>query len=209
MRTILKAGVLLLLLLAAAGLGAQSTAGTLRCVGLYSETSDGQVSYRIAGGSWVVIKVGDTIPARAEIRVNVDRDWIEVRPSDNVNAVYEIDGSESGDVIRPVAAILKSKPKIVNFPKGSAGSPDPKYKDKLVVTQYLGRQIYITSDGDRRDIKYGDVLDNTGKVRIIAINNTLTLMKADRRVTTVVGPLNFDVEQVLKNENLYKYLNVQ
>ncbi|MGO8693679.1 MAG: hypothetical protein ACLQMF_08430 [Rectinemataceae bacterium] len=210
MRTIRRGGVLLLFLIAAAGLWAQSTAGSLKCVGLYSETSAGSISYRVGTGDWVVIKVGDTIPARAEIRVNVDRDWIELRPSNDVNAVYEIDGNESGDVvIKSVAAILKEKPRMVRFPKGTAGAPDPRFSDKLVVTQYLGRQIYINSDGDRKDIKYGDVLDSTGKVRIIAINNTLTLMKASRRVTTVVGPLNFDVEKVLKNENLYKYLNVQ
>jgi hypothetical protein len=34
-------------------------------------------------------------------------------------------------------------------------------------------------------------------------------MNASSGVTTVIGPLNFTVEQVLKNESLYKYLNVQ
>jgi hypothetical protein len=138
----------------------------------------------------------------------VGRDWIELTPANNPNAVYEIAGSESGDVIKKVADILKGKAKTVVFPKGSADKPDAKFKDKLAVTQYLGRQIYMTSDGDSKDIKYGDVLDITGKVTIIAINNTITLMNASGGVTTVIGPLKFDVEKVLTNKQLYKYLNV-
>jgi hypothetical protein len=211
MRQILRRGALLLFLIsvAAAGAGAaQVKAGTLMCVGIYSETDAGTISYRIGTGAWVVIKIGDTIPANAEIRVNVDRDWIELSPANNLNAVYEIAGSESGDVIKKVADILKGKPRTVIFPKGSADKPDAKFKDKLVVTQYLGRQIYMTSDGDSKDIKYGDVLDITGKVTIIAINNTITLMNASGGVTTVIGPLKFDVEKVLTNKQLYKYLNV-
>jgi hypothetical protein len=140
--------------------------------------------------------------------VNVDRDWVEVRPSGNPNAVYEITGSEAGDVIKKVPDLLKEKPRAVSFPKASSGKPDPKYKDKLVVTEYLGRQIYMTSDGSTRDIKYGDVLDITGRVMIIAINNTITLMNAGGAVTTVIGPLKFEVEKVLKNEKLHKFLNV-
>jgi hypothetical protein len=66
----------------------------------------------------------------------------------------------------------------------------------------------MTSDGSTQDIKYGDVLDSTGKVTIIAINNTITLMNANGAVTTVIGPLRFEVEKVLKNEKLYKFLNV-
>jgi hypothetical protein len=66
----------------------------------------------------------------------------------------------------------------------------------------------MTSDGSTQDIKYGDVLDSTGKVTIIAINNTITLMNANGAVTTVIGPLKFEVEKVLKNEKLYKFLNV-
>lgn len=204
--------VLIALLLFSAGIlsAADLKAGTLTCVGIYSETSAGYVSYRIAGkGDWVVIKVGDVLPASAEIRVNVDRDWIELMPTGNPNAVYEISGSESGEVLKKVADILKGKPRTVEFPKGSAAKPDPKFKDKLVVTQYLGRQIYKTGDGSSKDIKYGDVVDIKGKVRIIAINNTLTLMNASGGVTTVIGPLNFNVEQVLNNKSLYKFLNVQ
>ena len=52
---------------------------------------------------------------------------------------------------------MKGKARTVSFPKGIATKPDPKYKDKLVVTKYLGRQIYMTADGDSKDIKYGDV----------------------------------------------------
>lgn len=209
MRQLLRGGVVLLLLIAAAGLGAaQAKAGTLNCVGLYSETSDGSISYRVGTGAWVVVKVGDTIPANAQIRVNVDRDWIELTPGNNPNAVYEIHGPDTGEIIKKVADILKGKPKLVSFPKSKGTTPDPKYKDKLVVTQYLGRQIYVTPDGDQNDIKYGDVLDIQGKVRIIAINTTINLMNAGGGVTQVIGPLNFTVEQVLKNEKLYKYLNV-
>jgi hypothetical protein len=189
---------------------AGSKDGSLTCVGLYSETSDGYVSFRTIGkDAWVVMKVGDVIPANAEIRINVDRDWVELTPTDNPNAVYEMDGPDSGETIKSVAAILKGKARFVSFPKGRADSPDPKYKNKLVVRQYLGRQVYLTNDGDSSDIKYGAVLDDSGKVRIIGINNTLNLMNAKGKVTTVIGPLNFDVDQVLKNENLYKYLNVQ
>ena len=177
-------------------------------MGLYSETDAGSVSYRVGKGEWVVIKVGDKIPATAEIRVNVDRDWVEVMPSGKPNSVYEITGSESGDVIKKVPDLLKEKPRSVSFPKGTKDKPDPKFKDKLVVTQYLGRQIYMTKDGDTKDIKYGDVLDITGKVTIIAINNTITLMNASGAVTTVIGPLKFEVEKVLTNKNLYKFYNV-
>ena len=210
MRQILRglAVVSVFLLFAAAGSYAASTkAGTLKCVGLYSETSDGSVSSRVGAGEWVVVKVGDIIPASAEIRVNVDRDWIEVTPSDNPNAVFEINGPDSGEVIKKVSDLLRSKPKMVTFPKGTASNPDPKFKDKLVVGPYLGRQVYTNADGDEKDIKYGDVLDRKGKVRIIAINNTIQLMNASRKVTTVIGPLNFDVEKVLTNQKLYKYLN--
>jgi len=45
-------------------------------------------------------------------------------------------------------------------------------------------------------------------VTIIGINNTITLMNASGKVTTVVGPLKFEVDKVLKNEKLYKFLNV-
>lgn len=182
--------------------------GTVKCVGIYSETGAGSVGYRVGRGEWVVIQIGDTIPADAEIRINVDRDWIEVAPSDNPNAVYEITGSESRVVLIKVADLLKGTPRSVSFPNPSSGSPDPKYRNKLVVIEYLGRQIYMTRDGDTKDIKYGDVLDRTGKVTIIAINNTITLMNASGKVTTVIGPLKFDVEQVLTNQKLYKYLNV-
>ena len=182
-------------------------APTLKCVGLYSETDAGYVSAKTATGPWTTIKVGDTIPADAQIKVTVDRDWIEVTPSDNPDAVYEING-ESGAVTKSVADILKGTPRTVKAPKASGGNPDPAFKDKLVVIQYLGRQVYLDPNGDDKDIKYGDVLAAGGKVSIIAINNPLTLMNASGKVTTVVGPLKFDVDKVLKNEKLYKYLNI-
>jgi hypothetical protein len=199
-----------LLMISAAGLfAAEAKAGTLTCVGIYSETSDGSISYRVGGASWIVVKVGDVIPANAEIRINVDRDWIELTPSNNPNLVYELTGPDSGETIKKVADILKSKGKAVGFPKATGGKADPKYANKLVVTQYLGRQIYMTADGDSKDIKYGDVLDSKGKVSIIAINNTINLMNSSGKVTTVIGPLKFDVEKVLTNQQLYKFLNVQ
>ncbi len=64
----------------------------LKCVGLYSETDAGYISYRVGTGAWMVVKVGDTIPADAEIKLTVDRDWVELTPTDNPNAVYEING---------------------------------------------------------------------------------------------------------------------
>jgi len=194
--------------IAIAGISAAAAAKTLVCVGIYSETDAGYISYRVGTGAWTVVKVGDKIPTTAEIKISVDRDWVELSPSDNPNAVYEITGSESGVVTKKATDILKGKPKTVSFPKPSGGKSDPKFKDKLVVKEYLGRQIYMTPDGDRIDIKYGDVLDITWKVTIIAINNTLTLMNASGKVTTVIGPLKFDVDKVLKNEKLYKFLNV-
>ena len=189
---------------------ADAKPGSIKCVGLYSETSDGYVSYRAGGkADWIVIKVGDVVPADGEIKINVDRDWVEFTPANNPNVVYEIDGPESGELVKKVSDVLKGKSRTVTFPKGSAASPDPKFKDKLIVTQYLGRQIYLNAAGDRSDIKYGDVLDIKGKVRIIAINNTINLMNASGAVTTVIGPLNFTVEQVLTNKSLYKFLNVE
>ena len=186
----------------------RSTATTLTCVGLYSETDAGYASFRVGTGSWTVIQVGDTIPANAEIRIGVDRDWVEVTPTNDPNAVYEISGSESGPVTKSVPEVLQGTPRLVSAPKASGDKPDPAFKDKLFVAGYLGRQIYTNPSGDEKDVKYGDVLALEGKVTIIAINNTITLMNASGKVSTVVGPLKFDVEKVLKNEKLYKFLNV-
>ncbi len=185
-----------------------ATASALTCVGLYSETDAGYVSFRVGGGPWTVVKVGDTLPATAELQITVDRDWIELAPAANPSVVYELAGSESGPVTRSVADVLKGTPRTVATPKPAGGAPDPAFKDKVVVTRYLGRQIYTDPKGDEKDIKYGDVLAMGGKVTIIAINNTLTLMNAGGKVTTVVGPLKFDVAKVLKDEKLYKFLNV-
>jgi hypothetical protein len=200
----------LMLLSAGALYSADAKATTLTCVGLYSETSDGYISARVAGKAWVPVKVGDVLAANAELKINVDRDWIELIPTGNPNSVYEIAGPQSGgELILKVADILKGKARSVSLPKGTADKPDSKYKDKLIVTKYLGRQIYVTAGGDSKDIKYGDVLDIKGKVKIIAINNTINLMNASGQVTTVIGPLTFTIDQVLSNKNLYKFLNVQ
>ncbi len=181
--------------------------GPLAVVGLYSETEDGHVSYRVGTGDWVVIKVGDSIPANAEIRVNVDRDWVELTPANNPTAVYEIDGSDKGDVIKKAGEISKEKPRFVSFPKVS-DKTDPSFKNKLVVKQYLGRQIYADANGNEKDIKYGDRLDIKGKVTIIAINNTLLLAYPNGAVSNVIGPLKFDIEKLFTGQNIYKFLNV-
>ncbi len=166
--------VVLAAVVGSGALGAQGR--TVTVVGLYSETDAGYVSSRVGSADRVVVKVGDKIPSSAQIRINVDRDWVELSPSDNLNRVYEIDGPDSGELLKKVSDSLKTKPKVVAFPKGSASTPDPKYKGKLVVGPYLGGQVYTNPDGDEKDIKYGDVLDGKGKVKIIAINNTIELM---------------------------------
>ena len=196
------------LLLAVPAFAADAKPSSLTCVSLFSETGEGYASYRVGKADWVVIKVGDLIPANAEIRLNVDRDWLEVIPTGNPNLVYLLEGSDQGDVIKKVSDILKTKGRTVSFPKTSNGT-DPKFKDKLVVSQLVGRQIYRANDNSpEQDIHYGDQLDIKGKVRIIGINNTLNLMFPNGKVTVVVGPLKFDVEKVFTGQNLYKYLNV-
>ena len=114
-------------------------------MGLYSETSDGSVSYRVGTGEWVVVKVGDTIPANAEIRVNVDRDWIEVTPANNPNAVYEIHGPDSGEIIKKVADILKGKPRIVSFPKARGRDARPEVQGQAGGHAVPGRQVYMNA----------------------------------------------------------------
>jgi hypothetical protein len=186
---------------------AQANAGTLKCVGIYSETAAGQISYRVGTGNWVVIKVGDVIPADAQIQVNVAQDWIELTPSDNPNAVYKISGSSEGDITQNVSDIKKSPPRMVSLPQPSGGTPDPKFANKLAVTQYNSRQVYRQPGQPGKDIEYGDVLEANGTVSIIAINTTITLMKADGTTIKVVGPLTFSVKKALAGEQLYKFLN--
>ena len=104
---------------------AEAKPGTLICVGLYSETSDGYASSRVAGkGDWVPVKVGDVIPANGEIRINVDRDWVESSPAGNPNAVYEIDGPDTGTIVKSVASIPEGQAQDGPLPKGSVSSPD-------------------------------------------------------------------------------------
>lgn len=181
----------------------------MNVVGLYSETAAGSVSYRVGGEKWKVIKLGDQIPDNAEILISVDRDWVELSPFNNINAVYEITGSEKGKVIKKIADLLKQKPRLVSFPKATGDKIDPKFADKVVVKKYLGRQVYQKSpDEEWQDIKYGVILDKNTTINIIAINNTLTLVLPDGSEKEIIGPLKFTVEQVLKGEKLYKYLNV-
>jgi hypothetical protein len=203
---ILMSGILISVIVAGSSFG-QANAGTLKCVGIYSETAAGQISYRVGTGDWVVIKVGDVIPANAEIRVNVAQDWIELTPSDNPKAVYEIRGSSEGDIVQKVSDIQKSSPRMVSFPQPSGGTPDPKFANKLVVTQYNSRQVYRQPGQRGKDIQYGDVLEANGTVSIIAINTTITLMKADGTTINVIGPLTFSVQKALAGKQLYKFLN--
>jgi len=186
---------------------AQANEGSLKCVGIYSETAAGQISYSVGTGDWLVIKVGDVIPADAQIRVNVAQDWIELTPSNNPDAVYKISGNSAGDIVQKVSDIQMSSPRVVSFPQPSGGTPDPKFANKLVVTQYNSRQVYRQPGQRGRDIQYGDVLEANGTVNIIAINTTITLMKADGTTINVIGPLTFSVQKALAGEKLYKFLN--
>jgi hypothetical protein len=198
---------LLLAVGASSAFAADAKPATLTCVGLYSEISDGYVSYRVGTGDWIVVKVGDLIPLTAEFQISVERDWAEFIQTGKPETVYEITGSDKGKVTKKVQDLIKEKGRTVKFPNVAKGA-DPAFKDKLIVTQYLGRQVYRNASLDRKDVKYGDILENKGTVQIIAINNTITLMNDKGAVTTVIGPLKFDIEKVLTNQNLYKFLNV-
>ncbi len=179
----------------------------LNVVGLYSETTSGQVEIQ-KGGKWKIVSLGDKIPLYTVVRITVDRDWVELSPDDNPNAVYEIDGSASGPVVKKISDLLKQKPKIVSFPK--KGSKEEKiYSGKVVVRQYLGRQFYRENDdADWVNLRYGDKLDKAGTVNIIGINNTLVIVFPNGLVTNVIGPIRFKVEKLFTGQNLYKYLNV-
>jgi hypothetical protein len=180
---------------------------SLTCVGLMSETGDGNISWRTGKADWTVVKLGDVIPLAAELKISVDRDWIELTPTNDPTKVYDLEGTEKELIIK-ATDILKGKVRTVAFPKKS-DTTDPAFKDKMVVSQVMGRQIYRASPSTSdKDIQYGDVLDVKGKVRIIGINNTLNLMFPNGAVTTVIGPLNFEVQKVMSGSNLYKYLNV-
>ncbi len=179
----------------------------LVCVGLYSETSDGSISWRVGKGEWKVIALGDTVPLNAEVRINVEQDWIEFIASGAPTQVFDLAGKEKEQILK-ASDIVKGKSRKVAFPKKSEGT-DPAFKDKLVVTKVWGRQIYRANrDTPDKDIQYGDVLDIKGKVRILAINTTLTMMFPNGAETTVIGPLTFEVQKVFDGTNLYKYLNV-
>ena len=106
--------------------------------------------------------------------------------------------AETGDVaVAPrilaarISDIQMSSPRVVSFPKPSGGMPDPNFADKLVVTQYNSRHVYRQPGQRGKDIQYGDVLEAKGTVSIIAINTTITLMKADGTTINVIGPLTF------------------
>ncbi len=177
------------------------------CVGLFSETSDGNIGWRVGKADWKPVGLGDTVPLNAEIRITVEQDWIEFVASGAPTKVFDLQGSEKEQILK-VADILKGKSRTVAFPKKS-DSTDAAFKDKLVVTKVWGRQVYRANrDTPDKDIQYGDLIDIQGKVRIIGINNTLTLMFPNGAETTVVGPLSFEVQKVFSGTNLYKYLNV-
>jgi len=202
--------VVLLGVLLVPGLSAVPVKGqAILCVSLSSQTSAGAISARSARTDWVAVRVGDTIPADAELRVAADRDWAEFTPSTDPNTVFWLEGSETGQVVKKVADVLKSKFRVVKFPKVGKGA-DPEFKDKLVVKHLVGRQVYrANADTPDKDIRYGDVLELKGRVRIIGIHSTLTLVFPNGVTTTVVGPLSFDVQKVFSGSNLYKYLNVK
>lgn len=186
-----------------------STNNTLKVVGLYSETAAGSISYRVGSNDWKVAQVGEQIPTNAEIIITVDRDWIELSPANNPNAVYEITGSEKGEVRKNISELLKGKAKTVSFPKSDGQKNDPNFVNKVVVKEYLGRQCYMKDTNTGwQDIKYGDVLEIGGIVNIIATNNILILVLPNGKETKIVGPVRFTIEKLLKGENLYKYLNV-
>lgn len=180
----------------------------VKVVGLYSETDAGHVSYRVGSGNWIIVQIGQEIPYDAEISINVDRDWVEVCQTNNMNEVYELTGSVDGTVTMKVSDLLKGKKRKVSFPK-EGDKPDSKFENKVVVKEYWGKQNYRSPETGFKYIKYGDVLDSDGTVQIIAINNTLTLVFANGKETKVIGPLKFQVDKLLKGENLYKYLNVK
>lgn len=179
----------------------------LVCVGLYSETSDGTISWRVGKGEWKPVGLGDTVPTAAEVRINVEQDWIEFIASGAPTQVFTLEGSAKEQILK-ASDILKGKSRKVALPKKS-DSTDPAFKDKLVVTKVWGRQVYrANKDTPDKDIHYGDLLDIQGKVRIIGINNTLTVMFPNGAETTIVGPLSFEVQKVFAGTNLYKFLNV-
>ncbi|NMB00549.1 MAG: hypothetical protein GX971_03375 [Firmicutes bacterium] len=179
-----------------------------KVVGLYSETTAGSVSYRVDEGDWKKVGLGDELPAEAEVRIDVARDWVELIAVGNPNAVYELFGDKNGVVQVKLRDLLEDEARIVNFPDAQ-GEFDAEFANKLVVKEYLGRQHYIEEDGRRTEIKYGMVLEEGRTVNIIGINNTLLLIFPNGEETTVVGPIRFKVEDLLKGKNLYKYLNVQ
>jgi hypothetical protein len=181
---------------------------SVKVVGLYSETDAGSISYRIGSGKWIVVKIGQEISVDAEIMINVDRDWLEIIPTNKPNEVYELAGSVGETVIKKVSEILKTKKRKVDFPK-EGDKPDKKFENKVVVKEYWGKQNFRSEKTGFKYIRYGDVLEADATVQIIAINNTLRLVFANGEEKKVIGPLKFTVEKLLKGENLYKYLNVK
>jgi len=208
MKNILRGGAVLVLLVAAAGFGAaQAKPGTLKVVGLYSETSDGYVTTGSAAAR------GPWWPSATSFRQRRNQgergqDWVEVIQATNPNAVYEIHGPDSGELVKKVTDILKKQAPHRELSEAERRQLRPQVQGQAGRHAVPRTADLYQPDKDQNDIKYGDVLDIKGKVRIIAINNTITLMNAQGKVTTVIGPLNFDVEKVLTNQQLYKYLNV-
>ncbi|HHT68933.1 MAG TPA: hypothetical protein GXZ85_06735 [Firmicutes bacterium] len=180
----------------------------MKVVGLYSETAAGSIRYRVGADDWITVKLGDELPSDAEILINVARDWIELIPMQDATTVYEIRGAKEGEVQVRLSDLAPENARTVRFPEASSDI-DPEFANTLVVKEYLGRQHYIMEDGSRQEIKYGNILAVGGSVNIIGINNTLLLALPNGEETTVVGPIKFTVENILKGENLYRYLNVQ
>ena len=206
-RSFLTSLVIVVLLLIPVVAGAEAGVN-FRVVGLYSETTAGTVSYRLGEDQWKKVNLADELPLEAEIQIDVARDWIELIAVDDPSAVYELRGEKDAVIRVKLADLLAGEPsRVVRFPE-AGGDFDPAFDNTLVVKEYLGRQHYIKEDGRRVEIKYGDILEVGGDVNIIGINNTLLLALHNGEDITVIGPIRFTVENILKGENLYKYLNV-
>lgn len=85
--------------------------------------------------------------------------------------MYEVNGSKTLPLTTKVADLLKQKPKVVNIPNRRGVAK------KLAVKEYLGCLVYQVKKGENwNDVKYGDALEATESVNIIAINSTIIVI---------------------------------
>ena len=97
--TVLTTLLLLILMLPQAVAAADAKVVSLTCVGLMSETGDGNISWRSGKADWTVVKLGDVIPLAAELKISVDRDWIELTPTNDPSKVYDLEGTEKEQAV--------------------------------------------------------------------------------------------------------------